>query len=124
MKVANYLAVLLMASVGIANAADVTTDKPAESKKAHAHKKCAEIMEVLKEAGMIKGGWISITALHEKIGIAVGIDKRTHEQYSRALCTFGYLRAGTCFNFEILKFPGEADEKHSKENVEILSEAV
>lgn len=42
MKVANYLAVLLMASVGIANAADVTTDKPAESKKAHAHKKCAE----------------------------------------------------------------------------------
>lgn len=42
MKVANYLAVLLMASVGIANAADVTTDKPAESRKTHAHKKCVE----------------------------------------------------------------------------------
>ncbi len=42
MKIANYFAVLLMVSVGVANAADVASDKPAASKKAHVHKKCVE----------------------------------------------------------------------------------
>lgn len=66
-------------------------------------------MKVLKENGYVTGAWISIDTLNSKIEIAVGIDKRTKEQYARALCSFGYLKAGENFNFRIVTFPGDAD---------------
>ena len=42
MKIANYIAVLMMLSVGVAHAAEVAADKTAAPKKAHEHKKCIE----------------------------------------------------------------------------------
>ena len=74
-----------------------------------AQNKCAEIMRVLKDTGRVAGDWISIDLLYSRIEMTVGVDKRTKEQYSKALCSFGYLRAGENFNFQILKFPGDAD---------------
>lgn len=42
MKIPNYIAVLMMLSVGVAHAAEVAADKTAAPKKAHEHKKCIE----------------------------------------------------------------------------------
>lgn len=66
-------------------------------------------MRVLKDDGMKAGDWLSIDTLNSKIEVAAGIDKRTKEQYARALCSFKFLRVGENFNFQILTFPGDAD---------------
>lgn len=42
MKIANYIAVLMMAVVSVANAAEVVADKAVVHKKSHVHKKCVE----------------------------------------------------------------------------------
>jgi len=42
MKIANYIATLMLLGMGIAHAAESVADKPAEPKKTHAHKKCVE----------------------------------------------------------------------------------
>ena len=74
--------------------------------------RCREIMEVFRDTGYKVRNKVSMGDVHNKIGIAVGIDKRTKAQYNLALVEFGFLKNNGNWTFTILKFPGQGAVKH------------